>query len=509
MTASLPLAWQEAFRRDAAGAATAVADPLPERRVARLLAAWIAVGLFFLVFPGTVLGVWNLIGISSRQTAAAVALSFLQAHGHAQLFGWVGSFIIGICLYTAPKFRGAKTRSLALGWLMLALWAGAVGGRWVLAFYQVNAPSVWRATALAEIAVAILLVWQTSAKFRWRSAALWDRLIISGFLGLAVALGIQAAAVWNLAEPVVPVAINSLTIHLALWAFCFPLVWGFSVKIVPPLAGLAATRVAPALAGLVVLLAAVLLAVADLAREGALLTVIAVALTCRSLRIFEPAERRPKVLGVDRRYPVFVRFAFAWLVASAMLGAWSHLPGVLGASRHAFTVGFMATMIFAIGPRILPAFLNSRELWSARLMLASLVLITAGCALRITAEPLAYGAIMPAAWRVLPISAVTELAAVVLFAINMIATLATPIPAWIGSRQVTDRLTVYWYVTAYPTTRRILAANGLTTLARSGSVPKSLTLREAAAADGASIERLLAALRQFFIRRRARALRAL
>jgi hypothetical protein len=38
------------------------------------------------------------------------------------------------------------------------------------------------------------------------------------------------------------------------------------------------------------------------------------------------------------------------------------LSGIHGASRHEFTAGFLDTMIFAIGPSILPAFLNSREL---------------------------------------------------------------------------------------------------------------------------------------------------
>jgi len=34
-----------------------LADPLPERRLARLLAAFVATGLLFLVTPGALLGV--------------------------------------------------------------------------------------------------------------------------------------------------------------------------------------------------------------------------------------------------------------------------------------------------------------------------------------------------------------------------------------------------------------------------------------------------------------------
>src|SRR5689334_13192309 len=99
-----------------------LADPLPERRLARLLGGFIASGLVFLVLPGTLLGVWNLIGITSSRAAGGIPPSWVQAHGHAQLFGWVATFMIGISLYTFPKFRGARIRSLAAGWVMLGMW---------------------------------------------------------------------------------------------------------------------------------------------------------------------------------------------------------------------------------------------------------------------------------------------------------------------------------------------------------------------------------------------------
>jgi len=62
---------------------------------------------------------------------------------------------------------------------------------------------------------------------------------------------------------------------------------------------------------------------------------------------------------------MFVRLSFGWLVISSLLLAAGAAPGVQGASRHAFTVGFLATPIFSIGPRILPSFLNGRELWAS------------------------------------------------------------------------------------------------------------------------------------------------
>jgi hypothetical protein len=98
--------------------------------------------------------------------------------------------------------------------------------------------------------------------------------------------------------------------------------------------------------------------------------------------------------------------------------------GIWGASRHALTVGFAANMVFAIGPRILPHFGGVFNLFSKNLMLASLVLLQAGCTLRVSSEPLAYEGFSMFAWKVLPASATLELAGVLVFAFNMTMTYA-------------------------------------------------------------------------------------
>ena len=236
-------------------------------------------------------------------------------------------------------------------------------------------------------------------------------------------------------------------------------------------------------------------------------TSTAAGLACWSLRVFHPKAGNPKTTGVYRLYPQFARLAYVWLAVSAILGFGVARPGMLGASRHAFTVGFLATLIFAIGPRILPSFLNSRELWSLRLMQFSLLLITAGCALRVITEPLAYGGVAASAWKVLPVSAFAELAAVLLFGFNLAMSLATPIPAWFGRKHVNDRMSVYWLVSSYPATRKLLVEYGLVTLSQAAVVPRSLSLREAAEADRIPPDTLVQKLGEFFESRLPRSLR--
>jgi len=309
------------------------------------------------------------------------------------------------------------------------------------------------------------------------------------------------------AEPLISEPRDRVLLWLALWVFAFPMAWGFSARFLPAFLGLAKPRASAVNVGLALLGAAAVCGWAGLETGVTWLALGAAVAACWSLRILERSERPAKVAGVDPRYPVFVRMAFGWLVVSAALACVGQSRGWVGASRHAFTVGFLATLIFALGPRILPSFANSRELWSARLMLAALVLLSAGCALRVSSEPLAYAGVAPFAWRLLPVSALLELAAVVAFAVNLGVTLAAPFPAWIETQSITVALPVYWFISAYPRTRAILERGGLRSLAHARSVPKSLTLREAAEADGANLERLLGALREYFDQGLARALR--
>jgi hypothetical protein len=504
----LPKQWQDAFRRDLAEK-PALPDPVPERRLARLLGAFIVTGLVFMVLPGTLLGVWNLVGISSQREMAAISASWIQAHGHAQFFGWVGTFIIGISLYALPKFRGSICRSIPIGWLMWAMWGIGVGLRWLAGVQQRVHRWEFSVAATFELIVGVLLVWQvTPVGPKHKKGQPWETPVFAGFGALLLILAWQwMLAAGPLTSTALPLASDRILISLAIWTFGFPVVIGFSAKFFPGLLGTAPARAAGIRAAIVPAAIAAAGFAADAPVLAATATSLAVALAIWALHVFHPRSKNPKTSGVYERYPHFARLAYVWLAVSACLGYGVSRPGVLGASRHAFTVGFLSTLIFSIGPRILPSFLNSRELWSPRLMRASLLLIAAGCSVRVMAEPLAYGGVVAAAWKALPVSAFAELTAVLLFAFNLAMSMATPIPSWFGRKQVSDRMSVYWLVSSYPATRRLLIENGLVTLAGTDKVPKTLSLAEAAQADGVPVPMLVEKLGDFFESRLAAALR--
>jgi uncharacterized protein involved in response to NO len=149
-----------------------------------------------------------------------------------------------------------------------------------------------------------------------------------------------------------------------------------------------------------------------------------------ALRLFEFPPRPAKIKGVHASFPIFVRLAYGWALIAASLGIWAaavaNSHGIWGASRHALTVGFLATMVFAVGQRVLPAFSGMRLLFSTKLMFLAMLTLTVGCLLRVSSEILAYQGFAHWAWSWLPVSALTEMTAVTLFAVNLFATFIQP-----------------------------------------------------------------------------------
>lgn len=123
-----------------------------ELQLSRLLVFYISVGLLFMLLPGTFLGVWNLISISGRRAAESHSPAWIQAHGHAQVMGWIGSFILGIGYYSIPNLRhGSRPFALGIEWLSGVLWMAGVSLRWLANVY------LWHWRALLPLSAAMEL----------------------------------------------------------------------------------------------------------------------------------------------------------------------------------------------------------------------------------------------------------------------------------------------------------------------------------------------------------------
>ena len=412
-----------------------------ETNLSRLLTMYISTGLVFMLLPGTFLGVWNLLAISSHRAADSVSGAWIQAHGHAQIFGWIGTFILGIGFYSIPKLRRVGSPSLSAGWVTWALWTSGVSLRWLGNVYEWH----WRAAlpVSAALELAAFLIFfrsvsghrpQDSGKNRLEE---WVIAIIAGTAGLALTLVVNLASAVSVAlygrSPALPQGFDQRFLVLQTWGFLVPFVWGFSAKWLPVFLGLRPTRGGVMLGGLALNSAGTLAALQGWIVGASFLLLGGMVLALHSLRLFDSVERAAKTRGVHTSFPVFVRVAYAWGIISALLAIWAAWsgdpPGVWGASRHALTVGFLAMMVFAVGQRVLPAFSGMHLLFSTKLMFAALLLLTIGCLLRVAAEILAYQHLAPSAWNWLAVSAVTEMTAVTVFAMNLRITLAKRPPS--------------------------------------------------------------------------------
>ncbi len=405
-----------------------------ERSLSRLLMLYISTGLVFMLLPGTFLGVWNLLAISSRHAANSVSAGWIQAHGHAQIFGWIGTFILGIGFYSIPKLRRMNPFALWTAWLCWALWTSGVTLRWLTGVYQWQWRVVLPVSAALEV-VAFVIFFHSVSGHRPQDSGKqkldeWIVVVISAAVGLLLTLLVNLVAALFLAfrgiSPDLPTAFDQRFLVLETWGFLVPFVWGFSAKWLPVFLGLRPVR------GRVLLLAVAVNSVgvfAALLGEMSLAVVLLLAgiiVAVLALRFLDRTQQRAKVKGVHASFPVFVRLAYAWAIIAAALGIWassvegSH--GIWGASRHALTVGFLATMVFSVGQRILPVFSGMRLLFSTKLMFVSLLLLGVGCMLRVSSEILAYQGFAAWAWSWLPVSAVVEMTAVTIFAINLLGT---------------------------------------------------------------------------------------
>lgn len=412
-----------------------------EANLQHAVMVYIITGLLFMLLPGTFLGVWNLISISNRQQLDSLSAAWIQAHGHAQIYGWIGTFILGIGFYSLSKMGNLPVFAVGRAWIAYTFWTAGVVLRW---FSNVTGWE-WRIalpfSAVFEIA-GFLIFFATVSRHKpdpqaaRRPKEPWMLVVIGstcGFLAALLAnLFVTCWTAMNATDPAVSQLLDQRLLALPVWGFLVPTVWGFNARWLPVFLGIPAPNGRRLLVALGVAWAAVLSGIFGQTMSAALLLLAAAVVSISALHIFEPAQKAAKVQGVHPAFPLFVRLAYVWLATAAVLTIWAAAAdrggGISGASRHAVTVGFLGTMVFAIGQRILPAFCGARVLFSKRLMFGSLVLLTLGCALRVASEIPAYEGFAYAQlfWRILPVSAVIELAAVSLFAMNLIATFCHP-----------------------------------------------------------------------------------
>ena len=373
---------------------------LEEKQYLPFIGAAIAFGLV----AGFPLGFTLAHAAAQASTLGGRYAALVQVHGHLQLVGWVGLFVMGMGLRLVPRFTGVRVRPSALVPLTFVL---IVSGLLLRAFAQPFADQrplsvLFVASAALEAAGAVtfaVAILRCLASGR-REAFLYSPFFAAGAIWVAVAAVLSLIFVADTAQDSARtiLAVRSGTIAF-IWLYGFVLMFIFAVSLRtfpiffgrrPAWPQLTLTAWAVANVAVAVYAAAliwksydrtldvrVVQAVAFLALGVALFALLL------ALRVFEGTPHRLRLSA--RRSMLFIRSAYAWLLVAAGLEIFFAVESLVDgrpltpfgtdAVRHFLALGFVTTMIIGMALLVLPRLAMRRAAARPDRIVAPLLLI--------------------------------------------------------------------------------------------------------------------------------------
>jgi len=412
-------------------------------------------GIVVTLSLGAVWGAYLLLRIAVSGSFTAAGLHEVNAHGHAQIFGWVGLFVMGFAYQAFPRFKHTTLSHPKLALASLVLMLAGILGRSVLepladALAWAGPAAV--AASTLEIAAIVLFVGILAATWRasGKRLAFYDSYIVCSlawFLVQAVYESVYLAATLNAGgrEELIALvatwqgALRDVQIH----GFALLMILGVSQRLFHHFYGLPAPSQRLSRIALVFLNAAILGEVIGLVmhRLGGpawiglwYASVLVLAGTVATLvwnwRIFTSSAEPDRTLK-------FLRAAYVWLLVSlamlVLLPVHQHLlipwlasgseaahihfsHAYFGAIRHAITVGFISLMIVGVSARVVPT-LNGVDPRQLSKLWGPFLLINGGCTLRVVGQTLTD--FTPVVFPITGISGVLEVLGLTLWAVHV------------------------------------------------------------------------------------------
>ena len=464
--------------------------------------------------------------LDARWTAA------VQAHGQAQLMGWLGLFIVGMALHIVPRFKAVPLALQGLRLPTALAWAGAVALRaGAVSLPQAASVTALLAAAFLQTVAALLFAATVSLTLMRGRRESYDWFLLSALVWLAAGTGLQLAGAARARAdgvPYVPAHWDAAALDALAYGFVLMFALGVSLRVVPFFLSLPPTRqrplpflVAATNLGLLLLTTggvARALEVAvwtPLAAVGGAALAVGAGGTALALRVFSPSQSS-HVADEQALHRKFVRAAYGWLLLALGVQAWLSVraslgqePGWLeaGAARHMLLLGFATQMVFGIAYRALPVFLGVR-LASPRLADATFVLVNVAAITR-AMPPLVSADGGGGMWSHVAGAGLPATAAVLLFGYNLQAMV---VAAWRRLRKweeglplrevravsepttVTADMTVAQVIERVPGALELLIERGFTPLSdpnlRAALAP-TITLKGACELRGVDLDALL------------------
>lgn len=416
----------EEVRQAVAAAGPATVPPFAETLVDSIYRPFFRAGIAVVLTLGAAWGVVLLLRIAWSRSFTAVSIHEINAHGHAQIFGWVGLFVMGFALQAFPRFKHTRLAYPRMGyatlWMMLAgLTCRSVfeplAGWWPSAGLLAATASAVEIAAIGTFVAVILATFRTAP----RRLEFYDYYIL-------------AALAWFMVQAVYETAYLGATLQvqdrhrllelvatwqaplreIQLYGFAMLMILGVSQRVFhyfygfPRPSGRVSLAVLPAINAGVLGMTAGWLAMQLVGHQWGLLWYASMLLLAGSVTILVANWHLLRRPAESDRSLKFLRTAYVWLFVSlamlVLLPAYQYLllpllapqsqaaqigfsHAYYGAIRHAFTVGFISLMILGMAAKVVPT-LRGIDVHALPGLWLPFCLVNVGCTLRVTAQTL-------------------------------------------------------------------------------------------------------------------------
>ena len=460
---------------------------------------------------GCVYGAFILFYMGIQHSLYSVPKVLIETHGHTQIFGWCGLFIMGVSYFVLPRFYAVRIYSGKLANLSFYF---MVAGILLIFVYRTLLPlnnhSFFKILILSGCLMEILAVLmfllvavKTVLSAEKQELETYETFLFSGYLWFLIVTVAHAGIIYymlNAGETLIPEAAIYPLRHIQVMGFITLVIFGVISRTLPAFLGLKTPNAKVNLLIMFMLNASVLVRAvsqplmvyyADLNLPfyyvfntlyftSGCVEFLSILLFLYNLNILSKPEVDFSGMEIEKSYEKFVWAGIAWLIVAeigmmvfTVQESFMGIPvshALIGSYRHAVTVGFITMMIFGFASRIIPIS-QGIKLHSYSSLTMTFILINVGSTLRVVFQPLAVHTGSVPAYLVMGISGLIESVAILLFGINIWKTISD------GQRQgdgveddhgnitsVTASTNVHHLIKQHPPAMDILISKGFTQL---------------------------------------------
>lgn len=495
---------------------------------------------FFLAGIATVLtlgcmwGAINLLTIGLKKSFSSIEYSWVLAHGHAMVFGFVGFFIMGFAYQAFPRFKHTSLWRPRLAFSALPLMIVGIALQTIA--HLLSPPSLSLEILAAAIQLISIAVFSLAITMTTRTAKKpenYDRFVYAA-LGWFLFAAIANPIIFKLFE--LPGRREELLFNLAtynipyrdvqLLGIAVVMILGVSLRLLPHAYGMREPSRSwqaflfwglngSILSGIVLFIVGMNGGNHSLLMMHWLSTV-----TLLVIAIVTPFQYRlfGTVAEIERdRSLKFIRAAHVWfIVATAMLvftpiynfGIYmpitgSHVPfshAFFGAYRHALTVGFIMMMIVGVSSKVVPT-LSGIDVRRTHSLWPTFLLLNLGNLTRVSFQIATD--FSPAAYKVMGISGFIEVVGLTLWGYELFSNMragkklqneSSPPKEAIQEFEITPTVKISEVLERYPQSLDVFVRHGFTPLRNPvlrKTMGRVITIEQACRREGVDMSELL------------------